>query len=184
MCTNLDNPTAPGGGFVLAQLSSAAFIKWMGECGYKEVDQSNPGQVVVMLYKGSVTHVNNTVFTPNWHITAMMDRLGTRCNNFHFKIESTKATAHYWHYVLHRDAGNGKWCWVGDPNPNLPARNDAGGGAAGNLQELLGNRTLVDVQSRVYGLENKVTRKTQAAMIKKMNQITTWFQFQNGVWTV
>lgn len=171
MCTDLGNNAAPATA-VKATLHPKAFKRWMVACGYDTVDESNTGQVVVMLYKGASTTVKNITFTPNWHITAMTDRMKFQCNNFHFKIEATKAIAHYWHYVLFYDAAAGTWHFVGDPNPQIKGRNDAGGGAAANAKALDANRTLVNNVATVNGLANQVTIATQNAMLATLNKMT------------
>ncbi len=164
--TDLQNDAAPPGGAVVT-ISAAAFKKWMVECGF-EAGTGNPNQEVYFTYKAPKVTIQNTEVTPNWHITAMTShRDGGDCVNFHFKIEMGKAASHYWHYVVHRGA-TGTYHWVGDPNPHLPTTNEGGGGAAGDLQKLLANRTEATLKSRVYGLENKMTRKIQARMLKTL----------------
>jgi hypothetical protein len=114
----------------------------------------------------------------------MTDRMKTVCNNFHFKIEATKAVAHYWHYVLYFNATAKTWHWVGDANPKIPARNDAGGGAAADVKALDANRTLVNTVAATNGLENKVTAAVQNKMLvalKKMSDDELIF-LKGGVW--
>jgi hypothetical protein len=185
MCTDLDNATAPAGAR-LAKMNPKAFILWMKECGYKDVDTNNPKQVVVKLYVGETLDLDSIKIEPNWHITAMTDRNKTVCNNFHFKVEVTKAAAHYWHYNLYYHAMNHTWHWVGDPNPNLAGTNEAGGGAASDLGKLRANRALVDMHARVHGMDNKVTKKNQEKMLTKLKQLTdrgTIAQGANNVWS-
>jgi hypothetical protein len=187
MCTNLDCSVPPATS-AEATLSPKAFIKWMKTCGYPDPDSSNPGQVVCMLYTGTKQSVGNIEYTPNWHLTAMTDREKTVCNNFHFKIEATKAAAHYWHYTLFYDATAQTWHWAGDQNTNITTvvTNQAGGGAASDYTALLGNRTLVDMESRRLNLENKVNKKTQNKMLDKLNKLTKdhVITLRAGIWTV
>jgi hypothetical protein len=112
MCTDLDNTTAPAGA-LLTKLHPKAFILWM-----KDADTANPHQVVVKLHVGKTLDLDSIKIEPNWHITAMTDRTKTVCNNFHFKVEVTKAAAHYWHHNLYYHPVNHTWHWVGDPNPS------------------------------------------------------------------
>ncbi len=169
MCTDLANDAAPAG-TAQATLHPKAFKRWLEACKSPRIDESNPSQVVAMLFEGTEVTQGNLKYTPNWHLTAMTDRLKTVCNNFHFKIEASKAAAHYWHYVLYRHPTNGTWHWVGDPNPNIPGRNDAGGGASDSVELLDGNRALVDNVAATNGLTNKVTRRGQGRMLTVLKQ--------------
>jgi hypothetical protein len=183
MCTDLTNDAAPAGA-ALATLHPKAFRRWLENCGSKNIDEGNPGQIVAMLFKAAEVEINNLKYTPNWHLTAMTDRLKTRCNNFHFKIEASKASSHYWHYVLHYHPANKTWHWVGDENPKITGRNDAGGGAAEDAEALDANRAAVDLVAAVNGLANKVTRSLQTKMLdrlKKMSDDGLIFGKQ-GVW--
>lgn len=183
MCTDLGNPTAPASSRK-ATLHPNAFKKWMAACDYTSVDESNTCQVVVMLYQGAKTTEKNFEFTPNWHITAMTDRIKSRCNDFHFKIESGKSIAHYWYYELYYDDTARTWHFVGLENPKIKKRNDAGGGAASDAKALDANRTLVNNVATVNGLANQVTVATQTAMLAALNKLTEdGLIFENnGVW--
>jgi hypothetical protein len=182
VCTDLTNTPAPANSAV-ATLHPNAFIKWMEHHGAMRIDNTNTKQVVAILFECPEVNNGGIRYTPNWHLTAMTDRLSTVCNNFHFKIEATKALAHYWHYVIHYHAGNATFHFVGDVG-NVPGRNDAGGGAAGNLQLLNGNLAAVNVNSTIVGLDNGVTIATQTAMEVALNQLAEWGQIflNNGVW--
>jgi hypothetical protein len=171
VCTDLANDQAPGGTAAQVTITVDAFKRWMERMHYSDIDSNNPSQVVVKLVtRDSITETsgNKTItYQPNWHLTAMTDRMKTRCINFHFKIEASKAAAHYWHYVLYRNANN-VWSWVGDPNPNNAATNQGGGGAAGDQQALANNLAQVSTTARLHDLDNKVTRKLQARMVKAL----------------
>lgn len=183
MCTDIGNDAAPIGA-VQATLSGNAFKRWLESCGSKRVDTGNAHQIVAYIFAGDEVVQDNLRFTPNWHLTAMTDRLQTTCRNFHFKIEATKAAAHYWHYVLYRHGANGTWHWVGDANPKIPTRNDAGGGASDNEHLLDGNRALVNLAAQQYGLTNKVTIALQQKMVnrlQKLCELNLIFE-RNGVW--
>lgn len=184
MCTDIGNYDAPGGS-ARATISPKAFIKWMSECGYGEIDSNNPGQVVCMLHTGAQVVQGNLTFRPNWHLTAMCDRMKTKVENFHFKIEATKAAAHYWHYVLHYHDTNRTWHWVGAPNPKIPTTNEGGGGAADNLRILQGNRRAVDTEAVRYGLDNKVDQTLQRRLLATLNDLTGkyWIKLKGEVWT-
>ena len=186
-CTDLDNPLPPGGA-AEASVSPKLFVGWMRDCGYDDADLANPGQVVVKLYEGEKVKIDNIEYIPNWHITAMTDRGKTIVKNFHFKIEASKACSHYWHYVLHRNDTKGTWHWVGDPNPKIAGRNDAGGGAGADMRLLLENLTKVDVMARggTDPLQNKVTKKTLASMIYRLQQncANNKYKFTGVVWDV
>lgn len=183
MCTDIGNYGAPGGS-ARATISPRAFRLWMTECGYGEIDTSNPSQVVCILYAGDEVVQGNLRFRPNWHLTAMCDRMKSKVENFHFKIEATKAAAHYWHYVLHHHAANGTWHWVGAPNPKIPTTNEGGGGAAADIRKLQGNRASVNTEAVRYGLENKVNQDRQNELLAKLNTLTAdkWIKLKDGVW--
>jgi hypothetical protein len=183
MCTDLANDAAPANA-AQATLHPKAFKRWLEYCKCTEIDEANPGQIVVMLRKGATVNAGAIQFTPNWHITAMTDRMKTVCNNFHFKIEATKACAHYWHYVLYYHPTNATWHWVGDANPNIPGRNDAGGGSANSVELLDGNRALVDNAAATNGLANTVNRAVQGRMVAALKRLTDdgVIFLKNGVW--
>lgn len=166
---DLNNPPAPVGG-ALVTITAEAFRHWMGRCGFA-AGAANVNQEVYFIYTSDISVVNGRKIQPNWHITAMTTyRNGGDCINFHFKVEIGKAASHYWHYVIHQDAG-GNLMWVGAPNPNIPETNEGGGGAAGDIRLLRENKTLAISQARIYGLDKGCNRATQARMIAKLSQL-------------
>ena len=168
-CTNLTNAPAPQNS-ALITVTPRAFIRWMNEYGAVRIDNGNTKQVVAILYERAKVVKDGISFTPNWHLTAMTDRMSSVVNNFHFKIEATKAFAHYWHYVLYHHPVGGTFHFVGDVG-DIPGRNDAGGGAAGDVDKLDANLALVTLSSAVYKLDNGVTKNTQKNMQNKLKQM-------------
>jgi metal-sulfur cluster biosynthetic enzyme len=182
MCTDIGNNPAPPG-TVLAKIDPKLFKRWLTELKCS-VDESNPKQIVAMLKEMPTVVEGNIEIKPNWHLTAMTDRQKTVCNNFHFKIEATKAAAHYWHYVLHFHPVKKTWHWVGDANPKISGRNDAGGGAAADALALDANRAAVNAAAAQYGLTNRVTVARQDAMLLTLQRFSDdgSIFFKNGIW--
>lgn len=183
MCTDIGNNPAPAGA-TQATISPKLFKRWMTLINPSmRIDEGNPNQVVAMLKEIPAIVNGNIEIRPNWHLTAMTDRAGFRCNNFHFKIEVTKAAAHFWHYVLYYHSGNRTWHWVGDTG-NIANRNDAGGGAAGDVQLLNANRALVDSVAALHGLTDKVTIARQDVMLTYLKKLSDDGSIveRKGVW--
>jgi hypothetical protein len=168
--TDLDNPAAPGGS-TLVTVSAAAFKLWMTRCGFTE-GTGNPHQEVFFIQSRPTVTIGTKVVTPNWHITAMTTlRNGGDCINFHFKVEIGKAASHYWHYVANRHGLN--FVWVGHPNPLLATTNQGGGGAASNAVALAANRESTRRVAVLHDLDNKVTKSTQAQMMRTLRKLVT-----------
>jgi hypothetical protein len=167
---DLDNPGPPPGG-AQANITGQLFKRWMTSCGAKRIDEGNAFQIVAILVESAKETVGNAECTPNWHLTMMGNRDSTVSVNFHFKIEIGKPFSHYWHYVLHRVAATQTWYWVGDPNPQIAATNQGGGGAGGNIQLLKSNFTLVEMEMRRRSaLENGMSKKIRNRFVNKLTQ--------------
>lgn len=162
--TNLTNAPAPQNS-VLITVTPSAFIKWMNAYGAVRIDNNNTKQVVAILVEQPEINKGGIRYKPNWHLTAMTDRISSRVEMFHFKIEATKAVAHYWHYSLYHHAGGGTFHFVGQVG-KIAGRNDAGGGAAGDVEKLDGNLALANLSSTVHKLDMGVTKNTQKNMQK------------------
>jgi len=181
---DLNNPAAPQGG-VQANISGTLFTRWMRKCGAVRVDEGNPYQIVAILVESST---KSGVDTPNWHLTMMSDvRDSSVSKNFHFKIEIGKVSSHYWHYVLYRVANNQSWHWVGDRNTLITSEdtNQGGGGGGSDIMVVKSNLSLVTMQARTYGLEDKMSRKIQNRLTA---QLTKWDKSgiiadEGGTWT-
>jgi hypothetical protein len=164
------NPPPASG--ALAQVTGSLFKAWMKACnGGLTIDDQNPFQIVAYLAQGTTftttgEKTGTQQITPNWHLTMMSgkdDRNSSKSKNFHFKIEVGKASSHYWHYVLYRDAATQSWHWVGDQTPGYGTHvtNQGGGGAAGDVLKLAENLTIAQVQARAHGLDGKMSKKIQ-----------------------
>lgn len=161
--TDLDNPLAPPGSSKV-EISADAFVAWMQKLRYT-TGHSNPNQIVYFISKASDITAGSKTYTPNWHLTAMLQhRSGGDVRNFHFKVEMAKAASHYWHYVIHDHAG--EFVWVGDPNPHIPATNQGGGGAGSDPRVLAGNLQKTEAAARSHGIDGRVTKRTQAYMMR------------------
>ncbi|MDT7950714.1 MAG: hypothetical protein RQ966_04335 [Acetobacteraceae bacterium] len=160
---------------MLTQITGTLFTRWMKACGAVRIDDGNAFQIVAILIQdkwGEHEAGHGTGSSPpNWHLTMMGNRDSTVSINFHFKAEIGKPFSHYWHYVLHRDAAAHTWHWVGDPNPQIPATNQGGGGAGANHQLLKSNLSLVEMALRGRStLETGMNNKKRNKLLAKLNK--------------